>query len=164
MAAIRYDVSGLEEAQIRIHTIPGDVQRQIRDLVNDAANEALNVMQNRVPRSGGNQRDEQRRSIAQSLDVETKFLPGGAGGGGFHTAIVGPIDDPPSHLLSVIRGSTEWPLKEGRPGNLGKRFGYPGNFFMHREGQDAQREWIDEAVLAANAEVELGIYTIRIDG
>ncbi len=165
------EVRGADEAFIRIRAIPGDVDRQIQNITKEAADVAFGEMEASVPDSDrtGSQEREPHRKIRDSLAVEeVRFAPGGLGGGGFYEVTVGAIDRPPSHFLPVILGSGNFPPNSvfaatGERKNL-FLMGYPGNFFMHREGQAAQHEWIDDSIDLANRYVEVAIQTIHIDG
>lgn len=165
MPSIDYEVRGADEALIRVRSIPDDVQRQIRDIVEDAANAAYVEMGAKVPQSilSGSFERPDHRTIKESLAIEkVRFAPGGLGGGGFYEVQVGALDNPPSHFESVVSGSSNFPLNEFGPRNNFQLMGYPGNFFMHREGQEPQREWIDDAIDLARVYVETRIHTIQI--
>lgn len=164
MPSIDYEVTGADEALIRIKAIPNDVERQIRDIVDEASEVAFAEMEMRVPQSvlSGSIERPDHRTIKESLAIETiTFAPGGLGGGGFYEVQVGALDNPPSHFEAVVGGSSNFPRSTGERNNF-QLMGFPGNFFMHREGQDPQREWIDDAIDLARTHVATRIQTIHI--
>lgn len=164
MVEIGYEVKGLDEALIRVRGVDSSVKRQIRELIEEAAEAALGEMLARVPRSGKSD------SIADSIDKSgVVFHPGGLGGGGYWEVRVGPGADAPEHLEYVLEGtgvhgrfhSVIYP-------DLKKAMAFEGNLghIARRSvlGQEAQTAWLVESQEAARETVSLGIHRIRVEG
>jgi hypothetical protein len=144
---IEWDAEGLDDTLISIRAVEGELGRELRRLLDEAAERAYRTMRTKVP-------------IGETAQLEFSirkgpltFHPGGAGGGGFYEIEVGPGENAPEHLDFVFGGTSDLFGKAMRI----QKHGEPAHWIERRRGQPPQTEWVTDAQEEAREWIRRGL-------
>lgn len=158
------EVTGLDTLGEVLIRVEANAKEQTRHIIEHSARSAEAVMLAKVPRSNSGNRD----TIAASIRSVSEYHPGGAGGGGFYEARVGPGEDAPGHLRYVMEGTGLFGsgslIRSASGGVLAiEKRGEGVHFRTFSRGQRAQTQWYDDAIQAAELSMETGVRTANFN-
>jgi hypothetical protein len=171
--SIRDDSDSIPRAEIRMRAIKGDIGRQVKEIVSEAAHDAARTARMLAPRGVQGRRIGRIRDAIREEPVE--YRPGGPGGGGSYVARVWVDEDLAPQVEYVYAGTPrEDPGGIIRPkhGNLGGmshrgvlaivKKGEPVRFRMFTRGQRPNKAWWDMAQRRAEFYAERKISELDI--
>lgn len=140
---------GLSDFRLRFRAV-ADFREKIIDAMEFAADAAGQYMGTHVPYHSG--------SIYRAINVgPVRYMPGGAGGGGFYEVNVGVNKDEAPHVEAVIDGTGIYARDGGGPifpanGNVMvfTKLGEGKVFTRWTKGQEPQRAWFEDAQALAS--------------
>jgi hypothetical protein len=154
-----YEVEGVEEVSVKARAIAEGVGRQLRDIVEQTARFMAEEMRQNAPVDQGALRD--------SIDVDTGYAPGGAGGGGTYEARV-TVGEGIPYFRYVVEGTGEKVGHDPIVAASGRvmPMQYEGKtlaFGAYSTGQDPQSQWITDAQELGRRYIEARVDALDIE-